>query len=89
MGWRSSFEIYYDCVSNFIKKDDIEKDYVILQQVINFWLQDSSTISNIVEHTEKIRHYAAKCERKKWDEQKQKVQKRCIYNERSGFAPAS
>ena len=61
LGWRTPFEIYNGRVSNFIKKDNIEEDGIIHQQDIDFRLPDSSTISKTLEHTEKIRHNAAKC----------------------------
>ena len=65
LGWRSPFKIYYSRASNFIKKDNIEEGGIIHQQDLDFRLPDSSTISKTLEHTEKIRHNAAKCG-KKW-----------------------
>ena len=80
LGWRSPFEIYYGRISNFIKKDNIEEDGIIHQQDIDLRLLDSSTISKTLEHTEIIRHNAAKFG-KKMDQRMVKKHKRKYKND--------
>ena len=69
LGWRSPFEIYYGRISNFIKKDNIEEDGIIHHRFI----------SKTLEHTEIIRHNAAKFG-KKMDQRMVKKHKRKYKN---------